>query len=108
MPEVADEKDWLSDGLDSVEKILNAVQESYDSLPDKEKAQAPLSHAQKVISEEIGKNYSCSFSNTPKALTKLSKGMKRLKDPDKAYRRVERAISKDVRECFKAEYGEIL
>jgi len=100
-------KDWLNDGLDSVEKILDFVQESYDALPDKAKSQELLRKATKIIETDVNGSYQCRLDNSQKAIGRVLK-LKRLDDPEKSFKRIERAISKDVRQCFKVEYGDII
>ena len=107
MVDVAKKKDWLNEGLDSVEKIMDTVQESYDALPNKEKTLKLLEHAESLISSEIDGNFSCHLDNTKKAM-KRAASKKRLDDPEKTFNRIQRAISKDVRNCFKVEYGELV
>lgn len=105
---VAEEKDWLSDGLDAVETVFNQVQESYDSLPDKKTAIAKLSGAAETVKKELAPHYGCEFSRSSKAINKAVRDVDTRKDPNKVYKKVERALSKDIRECFKQQYGEIL
>jgi len=100
-------KDWLSEGLDTVEKVMDTVQEAYDALPSKQKTLGLLNQANSIISQEIDGSYNCQFDNVKKAI-KRAASKKRLDDPDKTFKRIERAISRDVRNCFKVEYGDIL
>ena len=107
MGDGAKPKDWLNEGLDTVEKVLGVVQESYDALPDKQKTAELLNQAVVIIDQEITGSYKCRLDHAKKAISGVAK-KKRLEDPGKAFKRIERAISKDVRECFKVEYGDIL
>ncbi len=97
----------MNDGLDTVEKVLGTVQESYDALPDKERSTELLNQAAATINQELDGSYKCQFDNAKKAIAKAAR-KKRLDDPDKTFKRIERAISRDVRECFKVEYGDVL
>lgn len=100
-------KDWLNEGLDAVNTVFDKVQASYDALPDKARSAELLTEATTVITKEIDGNFKCKFDSAKKAIAKASK-KKHLVDPEKTFKRIERAISRDVRECFKLEYGEIL
>jgi hypothetical protein len=105
---VAEEKDWLGEGLDAVEQVFNELQESYDSLPDKKTAISKLASASETIKKELDPHYGCQFARSSKAINKAIRQVDTKKDPDQIYRKVERTISKDIRECFKQQYGEIL
>lgn len=107
MVEAVKPKDWLSEGLDTVEKVMNTVQEGYDALPNKQKTAELLNRANSIINQEIDGSYQCQLENTKKAI-KRAASKKRLDDPDKTFKRIERALSRDVRNCFKVEYGDIL
>ncbi len=100
-------KDFLNDGLDTVEKVMDVIQESYDSLPDKKKSKELLITAGDIIKSEIGDNYQCKFSHATETIIKVSK-KRDWSDPEKIYKKLQRAVSKDIRECFSAEYGDIM
>ena len=101
-------KEWLNEGLDSIEQVFDELQDAYDRLPDRDAALKSVGAAAKVVKEDMEGQYQCEFGRSVKALRKLSRDVGSNGDAEKAFKKAERALSKNLRECFQSEYGDIL
>lgn len=101
-------KEWLNEGLDSVEAVFNSLQDAYDKLPDRATALKSVGAAAKVVKDDMEGQYQCEFSRSVRALRRLSRDVEGNADAEKAFKKAERALSKNLRECFQSEYGDIL